>query len=78
MLVHSVSHVCVCVYMCVSVCARACVFGTKEQQVKPAGATRRHVRFSLPLELPASRVVVTFRRYTWRSANQEASPSLHT
>ncbi|XP_075906636.1 serine/threonine-protein kinase OSR1b isoform X1 [Nelusetta ayraudi] len=34
---------------------RAAIAALREQQVKPAGATRRHVRFSLPLELPSSR-----------------------
>ncbi|KAM8731293.1 serine/threonine-protein kinase OSR1-like isoform 3-T3 [Acanthopagrus schlegelii] len=34
---------------------KAAVAALREQQVKPVGATRRQVRFSLPLELPASR-----------------------
>ncbi|KAM9774855.1 serine/threonine-protein kinase OSR1b isoform X2 [Syngnathus typhle] len=34
---------------------KAAVAALREQQVKPAGAPRRQVRFSYPLELPASR-----------------------
>lgn len=43
----------------------------KEQQVKPVGAARRQVRFSYPLELPASRVVYVYPQYRWRSPNKE-------
>lgn len=43
----------------------------KEQQLKPVSATRRQVRFSYPLELPASRVVHLYPQYRWCSPNTE-------
>lgn len=48
----------------------------KEQQVKPVSAARRQVRFSLPLELPASRVVHLYPRYRWCSLNKEGLSAL--
>lgn len=48
----------------------------KEQQVKPVSATRRQVRFSYPLELPASRVVHLHPQYRWCSPNKEGLSTL--
>lgn len=48
----------------------------KEQQVKPVSATRRQVRFSYPLELPASRVVHLYPQYRWCSPNTEGLSTL--
>lgn len=48
----------------------------KEQQVKPVSATRRQVRFSYPLELPASRVVHLYPQYRWCSPNKEGLSTL--
>lgn len=55
-----------------------CMFclAAKEQQVKPVNAPRRQVRFSYPLELPASRVVHLPPQYRWHSPNKEVL-SLH-
>lgn len=39
--------------------------------MKPVSATRRQVRFSYPLELPASRVVHLYPQYRWCSPNTE-------
>nr|XP_057916243.1 serine/threonine-protein kinase OSR1b isoform X2 [Doryrhamphus excisus] len=50
---------------------KAAVAALREQQVKPVGAPRRQVRFSYPLELPASRVVHLPPQYRWRSPNKE-------
>lgn len=44
--------------------------------MKPVGAPRRQVRFSYPLELPASRVVHLPPQYRWHSPNKEGL-SLH-
>ncbi len=44
--------------------------------MKPVSATRRQVRFSYPLELPASRVVHLPPQYRWHSPNKEGL-SLH-
>lgn len=44
--------------------------------MKPVSATRRQVRFSHPLELPASRVVHLPPQYRWHSPNKEGL-SLH-
>lgn len=72
------SHVCAVACLCIVSplslpCMCVCVFclTAKEQQVKPVSAPRRQVRFSYPLELPASRVVHLPQQYRWHSPNKE-------
>lgn len=71
-------HSHVCAVACLSIVSPlslpyVCMFclTAKEQQVKPVSATRRQVRFSYPLELPAPRVVHLPPQYRWHSTNKE-------